>query len=55
MASAALQATRPVTAVEDMKEEITKAINKQIGININIGEATNRSGQERKNTTMFGV
>jgi len=31
-----------------------KAIEKQIGINIDIEEAINRSGQARKNTMMFG-
>ena len=54
MAIAALPATNPITPINNMQEEITKAINKQIGININIGESTNRSGQAIKNTIMFG-
>ena len=54
MAIAALPATNPITPIDSMQEEITKAINKQIGINIDIGESIKRSGQERKNTMMFG-
>lgn len=54
MAVAALPATAPITHIEDMKEEITKAINKQFSIGIDIGEEINRSGLARKNTMMFG-
>lgn len=54
MAVAALPATAPITPIEDMQEEITKAINKQFTIGIDIGEGISRSGQSRKNTMMFG-
>ena len=54
MATAALPATKPITPEGDMQEEIRKAIEKQIGINIDIEEAINRSGQARKNIMMFG-
>ena len=54
MAIAALPATNSITPINSMQEEITKAINKQIGINIDIGESMNRSGQAIKNTMMFG-
>lgn len=54
MAVAALPATAPITPVEDMQEEITKAINKQFAIGIDIGKGVSRSGQSIKNTMMFG-
>ena len=47
MAVAALPATKEVSPIEDLQQEITKAINKQIGINIDIGNPTNKSGQAR--------
>ena len=54
MAVAALPATAPITPIENFQEEITKAINKQFAIGIDIGEGISRSGQSRKNTMMFG-
>lgn len=54
MATAALPATRPITPEGDMQDEIRKAIEKQIGLNIDIGEALDRSESARKNTMMFG-
>ena len=54
MAVAALPATNPITPIEDMQEEIIKAINKQNGIGIDIGDGYSRSGQAIKNTMMFG-
>ncbi len=54
MAVAALPAIAPITPIEDMQKEITKAINKQFAIGIDIGEEISRSGQSRKNTMMFG-
>lgn len=54
MAVAAPPAIAPITPIEDMQKEITKAINKQFAIGIDIGEEISRSGQSRKNTMMFG-
>jgi len=47
MAVAALPATRPITATEEIQSEIVKAINKQIGIGIDIASNENRSGLSR--------
>ena len=47
MAAAALPATKPITTTEEMKNEITKAINKQLGIGIDILKNENRSGLSR--------
>ena len=47
MAVAALPATRPIIATEEMKSEIEKAISKQLGIGIDIVNNENKSGLSR--------
>lgn len=47
MAVAGLPATRSIIATEEMESEITKAINKQLGIGIDIVNNENRSGLSR--------
>lgn len=55
MAIAALPAMRPITATEEIKNEITKAINKQFSIGIDIGEGISKTGQAIKNVTRGGI
>ena len=53
MAVAALSALPLIKPIEDIQEEITKAINKQIAIGIDIGKGDSKSKQSIKNTMMF--